>query len=307
MDRLAWLSVVVLSGICISLLLWGGVDSNQRLLNELWNIGHVVAFFCWTLLLSRLAFCRALPFVTFLLVALLATAIVGTSIETLQLIRGSAFSLRDLIKDLTGTSLALSINGYYHHVTQRLLKFTLISVSLILSLISFKTLTMILYDEIQMYRDFPVLVDFQDPAQQQRIDALDMKMVSSVENSSLKLLQLNFNTANYSGFSLLHFIGNWSGYSHLSIKIYRRQSTALVIHCRINDRQHDIDGYAYQDRFNRQYLLTQGWNIIDISLQEVKTAPTNRELNLTNVSLLGCFVISQTERQTIFLQNISLY
>lgn len=307
MTRLNWLLVCLLSSICIILLLWGGTGSNERLLTELWDVGHVVAFFCWSLLLSQLTFCKELPFNKFLLVALLCTAIVGTSIELLQLMRHSVFSSGDLIKDLTGTCLALSIICYYRPETKPLLKVTMIGVSLILSMISLKTLTITVYDEIQMYREFPVLVDFQDPEQQQRIHALDMKIVKSTEHSSLNMLQLDFNTANYSGFALLHFVGNWSKYSRLSMQIYRQQSTPLIIHCRINDMQHDINGFAYNDRFNRQYLLTQGWNIVDIALEEVKSSPINRELDLANVTHLGCFVISQPSRQTIFLSTISLY
>ena len=307
MARLSWILVCLLSVACIALLLWGGTQSHERLLTELWDIGHVVAFFCWTLLLARLAYCRALPFSQFMLVAILCTVIVGISIEALQLIRGSAFSLGDLIKDLTGSSLALSIISYYHRKTPRRLKFTIIGISFILSLISFKVLTMTVYDEIQMYREFPVLVDFQDITQQQRVHAKDMKIVQLPDNPSLNMLQINFNTANYSGFALQHFVGNWSVHSRLSLKIYRQQQTSLVLHCRINDRHHDRNGFAYNDRFNRQYLLIQGWNIIDINLLEVKTSPINRELDLADISHLECFVISQPNRETIFLDTILLY
>lgn len=307
MTRLSGFTVGLLSVVCIILLLWGGIDTNNRLLTQLWDIGHVVAFFCWTVLLSRLTFCKALSFNKFMLVAVFCTIIAGTSIEVLQLIRSSAFSIGDLVKDATGTALALSIIGYFRKEAKVVLKAFIVIVSLILSLFSFKALTMTIYDEIQMYSEFPVLVDFRDTLQQQRMYALDMKIVRSVDNAALKVLQLNFNTDNYSGFALQHFVANWSNYDHISLKIYRQQNTSLTLHCRINDRQHDREGYNYQDRFNQQYILSQGWNIIDIPLQTVKESPGNRELNLAQVSHLGCFVISQPARQTIYLDTITLY
>ena len=307
MSRIIWPVTYLLSGICILLLLWGGVETGHRLLNELWNIGHIVAFFIWTLLVAKIPWCRKLPFAVFMTLLLVFSAVVGSSIEALQLLRGSNFSVTDLLNDLTGSWLALTIIYFSRNQPFRLPLLAMLSGAVVLSLFAFRSIAVTLYDEIQMYRNFPILVDFKTSLQRQRIWAEAMEIVSAPDNESIKVLKLDFDTAEYSGFALQHFVANWSEYQFLSLSLYRQQSTSLTINCRINDRQHDLDGYAYQDRFHSEYRIVQGWNVINIPLEEIQNAPTNRLMDLSDISNLGCFVVRQPMKQTLYLHTISLY
>jgi len=307
MSRFIWPLTYLLSAICVLLLLWGGVESGNRLLNELWNIGHVAAFFIWTLLISRISWCNKLAVNVLIASMLLLTIIVGSAIEGLQLLRGSNFSLTDVLNDLTGAWMALTVIYYCRTESSKLQLIAMFSSALLLVLISFRNLAMTIYDEIQMYQNFPILVDFKSPDQQQRIWAKAMTIVSAPDNASLNVLKLDFDTAEYSGFALRYFVSNWRDYQYLALKIYRHQSPSVDINCRINDRQHDLHGYSYQDRFHRQYRLNKGWNFINIALAEVEKAPVNRLMDLSDVSNVGCFVVKQPIKQTIYLHTISLY
>ena len=307
MTRIIWPLIHLLSITCVLLLLWGGIETGQRLLNELWNVVHVAAFFIWTLLVGRISWCRKSPIRVLVPVVLLMAVIVGSVIEGLQQLRGSNFSLVDLTNDLTGAWLGLTVICYARIESIRYQRFVMLGPALLLLWFSFKSITLTIYDEIQMYQSFPVLIDFQSPEQQQRIWANTMQVVSAPDNASLNVLKLDFDTAEFSGFALQHFVGNWSDYQYLTLKIYRQQAKPLAMNCRINDRQHDLDGYGYQDRFHRQYRLNQGWNFINIALAEVQRAPTNRQLDLSKVTNLGCFVVRQPVQQTIYLHTISLY
>ncbi|EPJ50532.1 MAG: hypothetical protein OFPI_19800 [Osedax symbiont Rs2] len=307
MSRIIWPVTYLLSAICVLLLLWGGIETGHRLLNELWNIGHVAAFFVWTLLLGRISWCRKSSIAILVPVLLLLAVILGSVIEGLQWLRGSSFSFTDLFNDLTGAWLALTVIYYYRIESVKSGLLAMFGCGMLLLLLSLRSIAVTIYDEIQMHRSFPVLIDFQSPHQLHRILADAMQLVSAPDNDSLNVLKLDFDTSEYSGFALQHFIANWSQYDYLTLKIYRQQNAPVHINCRINDRQHDLQGYSYQDRFHRQYRLNHGWNFINISLQQVQNAPANRQLDLSQISNLGCFVLRQPINQTIYLHKISLY
>jgi len=81
---------------------------------------------------------------------------------------------------------------------------------------------------------------------------------------------------------------------------------SLWIVCRIHDLQHTQGTQRYDDRFNRRFLLKQGWNHIEIELKDVMSAPKNRTMNPSQMLGIGLFVVALREPQIIYLDNIQL-
>jgi len=168
-------------------------------------------------------------------------------------------------------------------------------------------MAMVLNEEVKMYSSFPVLVDFSSPHQISRMAAREMSITEAPDNENHFVLKLEFDTSTYSGFSLKYFVSNWSEYNRLTIRLYLQQTAPLNITCRINDRQHDLDGYVDSDRYNQRFVLSRGWNVIEISLNDVRNSPANRLLDLTQVANLGCHVVRQPGARTVWLDSIVLH
>ena len=307
MHSRAWSLVYLLSIICLLLLLWGGTNiSGSRLVNGMWNLGHVVAFFVWSLLFFRLTL-YYLSFPRFALLTLILCACVGILIEFVQSSFSKYFSITDLLNNFTGTCFALTVLALRRKGVPVLTQLILLSSSLVLGVVSLYPMALVVNDEVRMYSSFPVLVDFDSPHHLSRVDAKRMSITGAPDNENLTVLKLDFDTSTYSGFSLKYFVSDWSEYSNVVLRFYLQQTTPLNITCRINDRQHDLDGYAHNDRYNQRFVLSKGWNVIEISLNDVRDSPANRLLDLTQVANLGCFVVRQSLARTIWLDSIVLH
>ena len=80
----------------------------------------------------------------------------------------------------------------------------------------------------------------------------------------------------------------------------------LNITIRIHDHLHTQGEQAYSDRYNQSLVLENGWNTVDISLENVAKAPETRRLDLSRVSSLGGFVTEQSAPKTIYLDSVKL-
>jgi hypothetical protein len=121
-----------------------------------------------------------------------------------------------------------------------------------------------------------------------------------------KLLKLSLTTDLYSGATLSYFDGDWTSLRTLKISLYNPGETPLQITCRIHDLRH-VDGHEeYEDRFNDNFHLTQGWNSIEIDLDEVEASPANRSMDMSRIHGLGLFVVSLPAPRILYLDNVQL-
>lgn len=76
--------------------------------------------------------------------------------------------------------------------------------------------------------------------------------------------------------------------------------------CRIHDWQHAQGIQRHNDRFNRQFILMQGWNKIEIKLSDIVTSPKHRNINIKQIQEIGLFTTRLRQSQIIYLDNIEL-
>ena len=154
---------------------------------------------------------------------------------------------------------------------------------------------------------FPVLSDFETPFEIDRW-AGDAEFVAdrSMAFHGKSSLKVQLNTSTYSGVGLKYFLRDWQGYRVIEFSIYNPSSEPLKMICRVHDRQHTRGPELYEDRFNRSYLLTKGWNPIAIDLEEIARAPKNRRMNMSQIQGISIFAVQLPQPRIIHLDYIRL-
>lgn len=283
---------------------WGKqLEFTSRSLEELWNLGHILFFFLITLFLikyqPRKIKGRWLIQVLYIFII---TSVIGICIELGQAILASGIpDLRDLYKNLIGTLVGyLTAKRGKKSFVLSLLKV----LSAILILFEFVPIIKAVTEEIQSYKEFPVLADFENEAELDRWDYSKQIVLDSTYYSHGKSsLKVEFDTTRYSTISFIHFPADWSEFRYLKFDMYSPSSDSLLLTCRIHDSEHNYD---YKDRFNYSFFLSSGWNEIDIDLVKVKRSSGLRSMNMENIQSLGLFSSRLVEQRTIYLDYIRL-
>jgi hypothetical protein len=142
---------------------------------------------------------------------------------------------------------------------------------LVLVLVKLWPVARSLLDEAIARHQFPLLSGFETPFEIDRWTGsarLSVETMASISQG--RLLKLSLTTAKYSGATLNYFDGDWTSVHTLIISLYNPGANSLQITCRIHDLQHTDGNEEYADRFNRSFQLMQGWNHIEIDLNDVK-------------------------------------
>lgn len=305
-DR-TWIYAILLAIGSVLLFLGGPDYYSSRSFKHLWNAGHIVYFALLTGLLSRWHFIAQMSLARQWIIILLVTLLAGVSIEFMQYGTERTPDAGDVLRDLTGSLLVLvfglSKSALQHAGWRLSLRVTVLA----LLLVQLWPLTKSLIDEVIACQQFPVLSNFETPFEIDRWDGNDKLSVDSIPSISRgKILKLSLTTDQYSGVMLNHFDGNWVSARTLRISFYNPDATLLQITCRIHDHQH-TDGYEeYEDRFNRSFILMQGWNHIEIDLDEVEDSPADRSMDMRHIRGLGIFVVSLPEPRLLYLDNVQL-
>jgi hypothetical protein len=93
----------------------------------------------------------------------------------------------------------------------------------------------------------------------------------------------------------------------LRISLYNPDASPLQITCRIHDLQHEDGNQEYEDRYNRSFLLMQGWNHIEIALNDVQASPVSRSMDMSRIRGLGIFVVTIPAPRILYIDEVRLY
>ncbi len=278
-----------------------------RSLKHCWQLGHVALFAVWTFLLCDILIKRCNG-IRLCLTVFISTLLLGVLIELIQQNIGRNFSLLDLGYNLIGSLLSLSLLVYRDHFqlpqTPRRTLYTVTSILLISAL---SPLLFYLADEFSMYRNFPLLADFESKRELGRWkgDLEISKPGQSAEASNM--LRITLHTTHYSGASLVYFPGNWSQYQQFYFDAFNPDSEELRLTLRIHDESHYQTGHsAYDDRFNKTFVLHSGWNAIRVDLKDVASAPRDRLMDMTRIQGIGLFTVDSPITRFMYLDNMRL-
>ncbi|HEB54744.1 MAG TPA: VanZ family protein [Gammaproteobacteria bacterium] len=286
----------------------GGPDYNSpRAFSAFWNLGHIIYFSLLSYALSKWTWLSRYHLIKRWLFILSVTLIIGTLIELVQYhIPNRTADPADVIRDLSGSFLFLSFSSAYSAGTGKL-KIILRTIAIMLLLVLLRPLATSLLDEAIAWRQFPLLSSFETPFELDRWQGsapMTIRHIPSIATGHI--LQITLSKARYSGVDLKYFPRDWRKYKTLELNIYNPQAQPLPITCRIHDLQHAQGMQQYSDRYNHRFLLTAGWNKIDIDLNDVAFAPRHRKMDMGQIQNLDIFVMSLPQPRVIFLDNIKL-
>ena len=91
------------------------------------------------------------------------------------------------------------------------------------------------------------------------------------------------------GLTIDHVYPDWRSYSKLIFDLEVEGDRPIIVTIRVHDRQHARGDELYDDRYNREFRLEPGRNIIEIRIDEITTSPTDRTMDGNAIKSLAIF------------------
>lgn len=281
----------------------GGPDASSTfLLKNAWNFGHII-FFAMLMLLIQ-SFKPLAHWRQWLLVTIIAVA-VGSVIEFAQHFVGRNSSVGDVLHNVFGVWLGLFWGQKPTRLIWLLRFISVLLITPILWLVGDSGIAL-----LTMRNQFPQLNSFESRHELQQLHAstaqVKIHQTQQFHTHGISAAQIALGTHPYSGVNLLVGYGDWGGYAVLLMDLYNPDSEPLELVVRISDYAHDRGGYRFNDRFNRRIVLIKGWNQVQIDLNDVRTAPRNRFMQMNNINNMTIFAAQLPQIRNFYLDNIRL-
>ena len=165
-----------------------------------------------------------------------------------------------------------------------------------------------LIDEHHARRQFPILSDFQTSRQLHRWEGgAAYSIEKNIGTPGNCALRADLDTQRYSGVALKYFPRNWQGYRYFEYRVYNPSEKPIKLTCRIHDRMHTLGPQLYEDRFNKTHSFSSGWHTLTINLDDIRIAPSNREMDLSQIYAVGLFATQLPHSRTIYIDDVRLY
>lgn len=279
----------------------------SRSYKRIWDQGHIILYTLLTvILLRRWDFLKKQTPVVQFLVLVIITLSTGILLEFIQR-KFSRFSeFGDIWRDFLGCLAGWVF--FSSHIKNRVRQiFTIRLLVILLIFVELFSPFKAVVDEIWSRYQFPLLSGFETPFEIERWESKEVKTrTTDLAFEGKHSLRISLSTAEYSGIFLKYFPQNWEGWDSLFFAVYNPLSSSLNLTCRIHDDQHVVNGQLYEDRFNRRLILHPGWNQLKVSLEDVRTAPRDRLMQLDKITSFGIFAVRLSSPIDIFIDDIRL-
>ena len=314
-----WLVGVLLAMLSV---LFIPLPSHTFLWKSINNFAHVPLFASVILVLvkiSRMVFPSEngglMPHYLYAWLGALALAILTEWLQTFMVTR--QFELSDILHDMVGgmcgvgwlLSYEKSLSGKWarwgqppHCIYMRVCVLIIILVQL------FPTM-----EWARAYWDrasrFPSLLEFSSDWEMRFVQPSNSELkvvvppVGWQKSEGDKVGHLLFHTTTYPGFRIEEPFPDWRGYSALRFDIFSELPTSTFMSIRIDDAHHNR---TFEDRFNRRFAIVPGLNHIHVPMEDIRLAPKNREMDLSDIRRLLLFTVSPSQEFSLFVDSIRL-
>lgn len=278
----------------------------NRIVNELWDLGHIFAYAILLLFVVRLSrtFSDLSLWYQFIVAAIFA-CLLGMLIEVIQLYTGRTFSLHDVLLNVIGAVTAVALVSPKVKTVNHLMTIAIRLAVIVSLLFVSKNAIVYGYDGYQAHRQFPVLFDLSSPFELTRWRG-QMVRVDKEEFENSEVLHAEFLPARYATLIFDHFPRNWQGYKQLEMVIYNPEDVDVKLDIRIHDLAHFEGVSPYSDRYNSKLMLKPGWNTEVISLDTIRQSPRTRTMNMRHIHQLMLYFPNLTEAKTLLIRRVSL-
>lgn len=281
---------------------------SHRVFQQAWDTGHLFLFAGLAYLALRVQFVQKMSWYQSLAVIIAISILIGIFIEVTQSLVGRNTEVKDLLNDTLGAVIGYCFYFYQHFLNSPAHRRIMLITLAVLLVAGFSPLLRVIVDEFNMKDEFPVLSNFESSSQLTRWDLKLAKIKRSnlVVREGKYAMQVNFLPGKYPDITLQHFPRDWSGYKVLSFSVFNAQSYPLEVNLKIYDKDHILNGYAFEDRFNKELELKAGWNDFKFDLEEILNSPENRRMDVHNIKSLSIFLDHARMPVVLFLDGLML-
>lgn len=272
---------------------------------QLYALGHVVFFAGLAFWLAGLSAFPGRTFHARALAVLVAVFLAGGLIELVQLFIGRQASLNDMIVNMVGACAGLALAASAQGVPMGLPARGAQVLALGACLVFLSGPALTLWDMRQAARQFPVLGDFETRLQAQRWTSGTIDRTVSRQGRASLRVRLDHRKT-YPGTTLTRSFGNWEGYAALELSLYNPGQDPLRMMLSIRDLEHSQTLKGMSDRFDRTFLIQPGWNDLRIPMEDIRTAPNGRTLDLNRLTSLVIFTMHLPQDRVIHLDQVRL-
>ena len=175
---------------------------------------------------------------------------------------------------------------------------------LLLFLLMVAGIMLFFLDMWQASRQFPVLSDFETRLETRRWCSGEID--TDVARHGASSLRVALDTQKYAGTTLKRSFGDWKGFSIFAFSLYNPDPDPLRMIVSIRDEEHFRRGGEYHDRFNRAFMMAQGWNDVYIAVADIENAPSERKLELNHLSEVVIFTVDPPAPRVMYLDYVRL-
>jgi glycopeptide antibiotics resistance protein len=273
-----------------------------------WNSGHIIAFGLWTyLMLTRWPGLATRSCWQQVVICTTIAILISFGIEGIQHVTGRTFSFDDIRKNLVGCAAALVFTIPRRIHLSRWIRSGIQVIILVALIFELAPLGRAAIDDVIIVRQFPVLCSFETPFEKERWRSnTSLQIDRSIRKDGRASLKVNPNFGVYTRATLFSMARNWTGLRFLELDLYNPQSNTIYIKIAVHDALFFRRGYQGKDRFVRPYSLSHGWNHIRIPMEDIRTAPRQREMQLTDIRELMILVWQHGKPGTIYIDGLRL-
>jgi len=279
-----------------------------RFIIEISNLGHIAAFFLiWTFAFNQYAYLQRLSTARLILLVLVTTIVVAALIEYLQGLIGRDDEWQDVWDSAVGALLATAFCATQIYALARWPRLFWRALALSVLIAVPWPIWTALTDEVEIWRQYPVLSDFSTPFEISRWQANRARLqVQTLAKPERRVLDVEFRPGTYSTVTLENFYPDWRAYRQLVLDVSNPETDAYRVILRVHDRLHKKHHYALTDRFNKTLNIQPGRQRIVIPLEAVKTAPHTRTMDMRHLEELSLFTMKSNVYHHLYINAVYL-
>lgn len=294
-------ALVVVSALALFLPVSPWLTSHWQ--NHLWDLGHTLLFFSWSLFALKKLNQSGYSHTASALMSLLMALVVGALIELIQMSLSRDAAFYDLVLDLAGTVIAITIwHACLKYRRKPSVSYFLWVLSLVVLVWVCQPLATSLYDGFIARKSFPILISGQSSLELDRLYGKPLRHYSKAMSG----IGITFTTDRYSLVYLSEFPRDWSGYQSLHLTLYQPDTEPLPVILSIEDAAHRSRGTRYHDRYNLELLLPQGSAQLNIPLSDIQNAARNRRMDISQISRINLYTMDLPRKRTLYLTEMYL-
>ena len=154
---------------------------------------------------------------------------------------------------------------------------------------------------------FPILVRFDSRFGAVLVRKQNVTLnISDQPGSGHKFAHVTVGAGPWPGLAFHDVWPDWRGYSTLIIDLEIGEDNPLEFNVRVHDQAHKSHDNAYTDRYSKTFVLEPGRHTLQIPLEDIRTAPRDREMDLSRIEEIIVFSRESNAGRTINLYEIRL-